>query len=391
MRGPRLLAAVFAIAPLSTTSCAKATPLPQITSAPSPREFYVSLPAENAVLRIDMDAGRIVGRTVVGSLPHNFALDREKKHAYVTLSGSQAVAELDVVTGALLRTMLTEPVPSVRPDGRVIREHEERHASTSTTCFSCHHGGEGGAHPTIVGSRPYGIQLSADGRRIYVTTIKGGLLSLIDRETGKATVVPVPPTGDAREPTAITRLGSDIYISVLPTLPSLSFAVIRRLAADGATVLGEVATGSNAGLLFADEARGRIYASNFESNTISRFDRELHLIDKVTVSDGPLGQTLLGDGRHMLVADYYGNAVSEVDLELGAVRGPRPGDDTSLLVNPTHFALSGSATTAYVLSSGPSGSLGELDLDRLAVKKSVAVGTLPFDVLRIPTIAGPVQ
>jgi DNA-binding beta-propeller fold protein YncE len=387
--GLAAIACATALAAVLAARVSRRGPTDDATTSTS-NQFYVSLPTGDVLLRVDMDGERVVGRTVVGSLPHRLVMSRDGRRVYVSLSGSQAVAEIDVAGNAVLRTMLTEPVPDTRADGGIIEPHRERGAAGYTTCFACHHGGTGGVRPVIVGSRPYGLALSSDDRRLYVTNTKTGHLSIIDLASGRAEVHDVPPTGDAREPTAIARLGDEFYVTILARQPSLSPAVVRRLAADGDTVLGEAKTGSNAGALMIDRARKRIYVSNFESNTISRFDRDLRLVDKVTVSDGPLGQALLGDGRHLLVADYYGNSVSDVDLESGAVHQGKLLARALPIVNPTHFALADTSETAYVLSSGTAGRLVEFMLGNFAVRKAVDVGALPFDLLRIkrPTADG---
>src|SRR5215218_956365 len=78
---------------------------------PPPPEAFLSLPAADAVDRVDPETGALLSHTVVGKLPHTLVASRDGQRVYVVLTGSQAVAELDARTGALQRTMLTEPVP----------------------------------------------------------------------------------------------------------------------------------------------------------------------------------------------------------------------------------------------------------------------------------------
>ena len=247
------------------------------------RELYVSMPAENAVIRVDPVGQRIVSRTTVGLLPHNFAFSADQRRLYVVLVGSQAVAELDSPSGALLRTILTEPVPSARADGTTIQEHIDQGAFSATTCFACHHGGAGGAKTTVVGSRPFGIVLGPDEQTLYVTNIVSGNLSSIDLASGRSTVTHLAATGDAQQPTAIALLGDDLFVTVLPVLPSFSPAVVRRLDRTTLATRAEAPTGSNSNALLADALHDELYVSNFESNTLSRFDRELAVLGKITV------------------------------------------------------------------------------------------------------------
>jgi DNA-binding beta-propeller fold protein YncE len=323
---------------------------------------------------------------VVGKLPHTLVASRDGQSVYVVLTGSQAVAELDAHTGALKRTMLTEPVPERRADGTVIQGHfpspSGQGAFAQTSCFACH-GQVGGPRPSIVGSRPFGAVLSEDGTRLFVTNQRTGTLSRLRLDTGALErLIPLAPTGAAKEPTAIARLGESLYVTVLPVLPSVEPGAVRRLSADGERVLGETPTGPNAGTLTSDPERGHLYVSHFETNAVSRLDAEGRVQARYTVGNGPLGHALAPDGS-LFVANYYDNSVSRVDVGSGEVRSAALEREGRPLPNPTHLKQAPGGGALYALSSGTDGHLVTLDPDTLALRSSVDVAGLPFDLLLV--------
>ena len=349
--------------------------------------LFVSLPAADMVVKINSTDGSVIKKTVVGKLPHHFVLSKDKKRIYVVLSGSQAVAELDAATGDVLRTMLTEPVPRARKDGSVIQGHVEQNAFTHQSCFDCHHGGQGGVKPAIVGSRPFGIALSEDGSTLYVANSKSGNVALLDVASGKIKKrLNLDPKGEALEPTALALLGNQLFVSILPVLPSYSPAVIRHIDTSDLHVVADTETGSNANTVYADMTRNQIYVSNFETNTISRLDAAGKLLDKLTVGPGPLGVTPWGTDR-LLVANYYDNSISWIVLDSGSVHTMATIYNKQRFVNPTHIVLSRDAKIAYVVSSGTKGHLLRLDLQTMKFIGMTPLGGLPFGIVAVDATA----
>lgn len=239
--------------------------------------IFVSLPAADAVGKFDAETGEVLRQATVGMLPHNLLLSKDGSKLYAALVGSQAIAELDVASGDLLRTFLTEPVPERDEDDTVIQAHIDQDAFSKTSCFACHDG-SGTAQPAVVGTRPIGLVLSAEGETLYVANIRSANLSVIDLSTGKLDrLLHLEPNGVAHEPTALALLGDQLFVSLLPTLPTLEPhppAVVRRLDLDTFTPLSDTSTGRNAAILLADDSRGRVYVSNVETDTLSLFDAD---------------------------------------------------------------------------------------------------------------------
>lgn len=350
----------------------------------STTELFISQPATQSVVRFDTATGAIVKETVVGMLPHNMVLSRDKRKLYVVLAGSQAIAEMDVSSGALLRTFLTEPVPAVRADKSVIKEHAEQNAFSHTTCYGCHRGG-GTAKVSIIGSRPFGIALSKDGTTLFVCNSKSGNLSVINVPSGNLEkLVPVPPSGIAKEPTDIALLDDQLFITLRPVLPSNAPGAIRRLDAASLKEISETPTGPNAGVIVADPDSHQLFVSNSETDTISRLDAKGALLDRFTVSTGPLGLRMTADRKQMVVANYYANSISVINLADRKTETIPLSVNGKRFLNPTHISLDAAKRIAYIVSSGTVGNLLTFDLATRQFVSAASIGGLPFDVLTVP-------
>lgn len=352
---------------------------------PVATELYISQPAAQSVIRINANDGKILKEIHVGMLPHNILINQDGSKFYVVLTGSQSVAELSTSTGELLRTFLTEPVPSVRADNSVIQGHIDKDAFSHNTCYDCHRAGSGGPTPVIVGSRPFGIAISKDGNMMYVSNGRSGNLSVIDIATGALKkLVPLPPSGTAREPTDIALLDDQLFVTLRPPLPSTAAGAVRRLDVDSLSVLSDTPTGANAGVILVDAGSHQIYASNFETNTISRFDTKGVLLQTVTVGSGPFGLRFLPDQKQMLVANYYANSISLINLADNQTQTIPLTFNGKTYANPTHVALDANRRTAFIVSSGTVGNLLTFDLQTQQVTRAVPIGSLPFDIMTVP-------
>lgn len=379
MTGSAKLTRIIGYALLTSILCAC-----DVKGKSSTTELFISRPATQSVIRFDAAEGKILKETVVGMLPHNMLLSQDKRKLYVVLAGSQAIAEMDVASGDLLRTFLTEPVPTVRADKSVIKEHAEQDAFSRSTCYDCHRGG-GSAKVSIIGSRPFGMVFSADGKTLFVCNSKTGNLSVIDVASGKLEkLVPLPPSGVATEPTDIALLNNQLFVTLRPVLPSNEPGAVRRLDATTLKVLSETPTGPNAGVIVADTNNRQLFISNSETNTISRLDANGELMERVTVDTGPLGLRLMTEQKQMMVANYYANSISMVDLADSKAQTIPLSVNGKRFLNPTHISLDAAKRIAYVVSSGTVGNLLTFDLVSRQFINAASIGGLPFDVLTVP-------
>ncbi|MEK6748212.1 MAG: hypothetical protein AABY83_03280 [Pseudomonadota bacterium] len=364
--------------------CHQAPPL-RVESAPA-FHLYVSLPAADDIARIDPVVGKILSKTTVGSLPHNFLLHPDGRRLYVVLVGSQAIAEVDATTGVLRRTLLTERVPMARDDGTVIQPHLDRKADTHASCYDCHNSDPTGARPVVVGSRPFAIAFNEAASALYVTNMRTRTLTTVDLASGALldrTVLPA--SGDAFEPTGVALLKGDLYVAMRPNIPSSRPGVVRRLDAATRATTAEAANGPNTSVVLADPANARLYVNNFETSTVTAFGIAGDVLASYAVRPGPLGLRLLEQGHRLVVANYYDDSLSMVDLASGDTRtwSLRVGETT--YVNPTHTAVDPAGDTLYVVSSGTRGNLLAFDLTSSTFTHALPLGGLPFDVVSVPS------
>jgi DNA-binding beta-propeller fold protein YncE len=346
-----------------------------------PDRIFISHAGSASISVLDSSSPSRRERIEVGLLPHNLVVSRDHSTVYVALVGSQAVAEIDVAGARLRRTFLTAPVPALRADGSVIQPHRDRNAFAHTTCYDCHR--DGGASPKYAGDRPFGLLLSADGRSLLVSHLRSSDLALVDLERAAIErVVHLEPAGAAREPVALARQGSEIWVALRPPQPSTQPGTLRRLDEATLAPLGDVPTGSDPGALLALPERGRVLVSNFESNTVTEHDAA-GSTNRYEAAPGPLGLLALRQQR-VLVLDYYSNAVTFLDLGAAKSSTIPLARDGSPFANPTHAASSSDERSAWVVTSGTEGHLLQIDLSSAAILRDLPIDGLSFDVALVP-------
>jgi hypothetical protein len=280
-------------------------------------------------------------------------------------------------------------VPERRADGSVIEPHFENGAFAASSCFGCHY--PGGAEPKYAGDRPFGLLLSPDARRLYVTHLRASRLTVLDLQAGQIeSSTSLTPAGAASEVVAIDRLGDEIWVALRAPQPSTKPGALRRL---NATTLEPVAAdlpaGADPGALLALPNRSSILVSNFASNTVS-----LHGADddgssaplEFEASPGPLGLLRLDD-RSVLSLDYYSNAVSFLDLEAKSAETLPLEHEGLPYANPTNAALASNGQSAWLVSSGTEGHLLELDLASRRIVRDVGIDGLSFGVAVVPGVS----
>lgn len=344
--------------------------------------IFVSQAGSSTVAVVDGTSGTLVTRIEVGLLPHNLTLSPDRRSLYVAVVGSQSVAEIDVATARLRRTMLTAPVPGRRPDGSLILEHVDRDAFSHTTCHDCHF--VGGAQPKYAGERPFGLVLDGDGRRLLVTHLTSADLAVLDLQAGVLErTVHLSPSAAATEPVAIASLEGELWVALRPVQPSTSAGALRRLDRATLTVTGEVPTGSDPGALLSLPNRRSVLVTNFETDTVTEHGAT-GTARAVQVAPGPLGMLSLPDGR-VLALGYYSNALSLVDPAKGTAETFPLERDGLRYPNPTHAALSSDGRSAWLVSSGTEGHLLQLDLATRTLVKDVPIDGLSFGIAVVPT------
>jgi DNA-binding beta-propeller fold protein YncE len=348
---------------------------------------FVSQAGSSTLLVVDAASGKTAARIEVGMLPHNIVVSPDGRTLYTALVGSQAIAEIDVATLSLRRTLLTAPVPERRTDGSVIQPHFEQGAFSASSCFGCHY--PGGAEPKYAGDRPFGLLLSPDARRLYVTHLRASRLTVLDLDAGQIeSTTSLSPAGAASEVVAIDRLGDEIWVALRAPQPSTKPGALRRLNALTLDPLADLPAGADPGALLALPERDSILVSNFASNTVTvhRADGDGSAPLEFEAAPGPLGLLRL-DERHVLSLDYYSNAVSFLDLDAKSAQTLPLEHDGLPYANPTNGALASDGQRAWLVSSGTDGHLLELDLASRSIVRDVGIDGLSFGVAVVPDVS----
>ena len=368
---------LIAAAALVLVACG---PAPSVEK-PARDRIFVSQAGSSTVAVVDGSSGTVVARIEVGLLPHNLVLSSDRKSLFVAVVGSQSVAEIDVDTARLRRTMLTAPVPDRRADGSLIQEHVDRDAFSHTTCHDCHR--VGGAQPKYAGDRPFGLLLDADGRRLLVSHLNSANLAVLELEAGAIErSVHLDPSGAAVEPVALAALDDQLWVALRPLQPSTDPGALRRLDRATLSARGEFPTGSDPGALLSLPGRRSVLVTNFETDTVTEHSAP-GAARAVEVAPGPLGMLALPDGR-VLVLGYYSNALSLVDPARGTSETFPLQRAGTRYANPTHAALSSDGRTAWLVSSGTDGHLLQLDLASWTLVKEVPIDGLSFGIAVVP-------
>ena len=377
----------LALACVSLTSCPSKGPAAE-PSASAEERVFVSQAGSSKLLVVNAASGKTAGRIEVGMLPHNLIVSPDRSTLYAALVGSQAIAEIDVATLSLRRTLLTAPVPERRADGSIIQPHFDEGAFSASSCFDCHH--PGGAEPKYAGDRPFGLLLSPDGRRLFVTHLRESRLTVLDLDAGQIeSTRSLEPAGPATEVVAIDRVGDELWVALRARQPSSQPGALRRLNAETLEPIADLPAGADPGALLALPERQSILVSNFASNTVTMHGASPENRGEpfhFEAAPGPLGLLQL-DENNVLALDYYSNAVSFLDLESRTAQTLPLEHDGKPYANPTNAALAADKQSAWVVSSGTEGHLLELDLASRRIVRDVAIDGLSFGVAVVSGIS----
>lgn len=346
--------------------------------------LIVSLPAQDSVIAVNPIQQNELKRIKVGKLPHNIRKLPNEDRLYVTIVGSQSVAEITSDTFDLKRTFLTESIPLTNKSGLAIESHNSEEAKQSRSCFDCHNGSVDSAKPVIVGSRPFGLAFwtQADKTLLLVANSLTANISFIDLESGDIVRrMLVDPAGDAHEPTEIAILDNVLYLSVRPTLPSLVSSKLRAYDLTSDTLLYETDVGPAVSDIKIDTTERVIYVSNFDSNTVEKFDESLQLLETFIVGNGPFGISL--KQNKMFVANYYNNSISQLDTVTHDVSSNPLALNDDTYANPTHIAQSFDDQRLYLISGGTKGFILTLQQEDFKINSAMEIDGLAFDIINI--------
>jgi len=291
---------------LISSTVSAATVQSASTTAPC---AYITNRYSNSVSVIDTATNTVKATVDVGSNPFGVAVNSARTKAYVTNlydeDDASALSE-KIATKSALSTKTEEHIATGEGTVSVID------MSTNTVTAT-----------VTVGIEPYGVAITPDGTKVYVTNMGSNTVSVIDAETNTliATVpVEYDPCG-----IAITPDGTKAYV--------------------------------------VNEFGGTVSVIDTATNTVTA---------TVSVGDAPTGIAITPDGTKAYVTNY--DTVSVVDIATNTVT-----DTITVEYLPWEAAVNPSGTKVYVTNFG-SDTVSVIDTATNTIKATVPVGSYPIGV-----------
>ena len=277
--------------------------------------------------------------------------------AWVTNQGDDTVSVVDTATGLVLRTVPVGSKPAgvaVSPDGRRVYVTNPEGHSVSVIERA------GAVREVPAGAGPLGVAVARDGR-VFVADWYGDTVAVLDPAGAPLATLHVgqSPSGLAADP-AGTRLyvanreSDTLSVIDLHTLATLATIPVGR-APFGVTVQGN-----------------RVFVANVQSGDVSVLDSTLlHEVQRLPVGEFPYAVAVTPDGGRVLVTNQHSGTLSVFD-------GPdyRPMPDIPVGDYPEGIAMSADGTRAYV-AVWMDNKLQEIDVAAGRVLRGIAVGESP--------------
>ncbi|MGW0157878.1 Ig-like domain-containing protein [Mycobacterium sp. NPDC003323] len=227
---------------------------------------------------------------------------------YVTNAGSNSVSVIDRTTGATstIKVVSSPKAIALSPDGTRLYIGGSNAVSVVNTATNTV------VHKiTTNGGQIYGIDVSADGTRAYVTNYGKNTVSVLNTATGSV----IATIGVGSRPGGVVLAGSRLYVANGGSgTVSVIDTVTNRIVGSPITV------GANPSEMVAAADGSRIYVTNHGSGTVSVIDPAATnpVIATITVGAQPQGIALSPDASLLYVANGR-DTVAIIDTATRAV------------------------------------------------------------------------
>ena len=312
---------------------------------------YITNARPGTVSVIDTRTNDLVGSPIaVGRQPIGVAVTPDGSKVYVANADSDTVSVIATATNAVIGLPIAVgDRPSgvaVTPDGSTVYVTNDLSdtvsvIATATDTTVDTDPAQAGVNPITVGSRPSGVAVTPNGRRVYVTNsgantvavIDAATNALVDTDPDAAGVNPIQvgidPNGVAVTPDGqrvyVANAGSDTVSVIATATNSLVDTDPARAGVDPIQV-GR----SPIGVVVTPDGR-RVYVANGDSDSVSVIDTETNSlvdtdpdqagVDPIGVGDRPQGVAVTPDGARVYAVNSVSDSVSAIDTATNKVVG----------------------------------------------------------------------
>ncbi len=235
--------------------------------------------------------------------------------------------------------------------------------------------GKGGPIGTGLGSSPFSLAITPDGKQIVTANYLNETVSVIDLATRLAR----PPIKVGGDPVGVA-ISPDGRRAYVPNNADGTLSVID-LAADR-TVGPPIEVGGEPYAVAVSPDGTRVYVSNHISESVSVIDTATGAAagPEIKVGGGPTGLAITPDGKQLYVADGFG-FVYVVDTATGLVYEPI---EVGLGTQPVSVAISPNGARAYV-SNSQTGTISVIDTaTRTVLSEPIPVGKGVSELAMLP-------
>jgi YVTN family beta-propeller protein/VCBS repeat-containing protein len=251
----------------------------------------------------------------VGAYPTSIVVSSTK--IYVSNAGSNTVSVIDRATGAssTIKVVGEPKALALSPDGTRLYVGGSNAVSVVNTATNAV------LHKVATnGGQIYGIEISANGQRVYVSNSGKNTVSVIDAAAATPKVIATIAVGS--QPRGIVVSGTRLYVA---NWGSGTVSVIDT--GTNTAVRAPIAVGANPSDLAVSADGTRVYVTNHGSGTVSVLNpaASTPLVGTITVGAQPMGLALSPDGTVLYVANGR-DTVSVIDTATRTVISTVAGD-----------------------------------------------------------------
>jgi YVTN family beta-propeller protein len=315
---------------------------------PDPKLLYVSAEVSGEVVVVDPQSASVVARIPVGKRPRGLEVSRDGRTLYVALSGSPR-PDPNTDDG-------NPPPPDRAADGIGVVDLVERRLVKTLPS----------------GQDPECLDLSLDGKTLFVSNEETATLSVLDLESGQ--IKRKVAVGEEPEGVTVRPDGKVVYVT------SKQGSNVSAIDTTSFERVADIIAGMRPRAIAFSKDGSVGFVSNEFGGTLTAFDARANKpLGTVTVEansrtgERPMGLALSPDGAELLVSTGRGGAVAVIDVaKRQFARFIR-----DVGARPWGIAIASDGKRAFT-ANGSSNDVSIIDLANSKVEKRVTIGGSPW-------------